>query len=70
MAGSLPDPIQSHVVARLLPVHPFLEDGRALADFQDVHDRVGGEKIFATAHRTPGDVAGDLDDGLHLGGFL
>ena len=58
------------MVARLLPVHALLEDGRALADLEDVHDGIGVEQVFAAAHRAASDVAGDLDDGLHLGRLL
>ena len=58
------------MVTRLLPVHAFLEDGRPLADLEDVHDGIGIEQVFAAAHRAASDVAGDLDDGLHLGRLL
>ncbi|CAM3043147.1 hypothetical protein DINO107042_06135 [Dichelobacter nodosus] len=58
------------MVARLLPVHSLLEDGRPLADLEDVHYGIGIEQVFTAAHRAASDVAGDLDDGFHLGRLL
>lgn len=41
-----------------------------LADLEDVHHGIGVEQVFAAAHRAASDVAGNLDDGLHLGRLL
>ena len=59
-----------YMVAGLLPVHPLLEDGRPLADLENVHHRIGIEQIFTAADRTASDVAGNLDDSFHLGRLL
>ncbi len=62
------DPV--YMVTRLLPVDAFLKNSGSLTDFQNINNRIGIEKIFASTHRSTRHIGGDFHNGFHLCGFL